>query len=238
VRPGRIAAAASIVSDGPKRTAIMFPTVDEKGVRDSYARAKETYAAYGVDADAALTRLGQVPVSLHCWQGDDVRGFEVREEGVSGGGIMATGGYPGRPRNPDELRQDLEQAMRLIPGPTRVNLHAIYAETGGRRVDRDALGPEHFSRWIDWAKARGCGLDFNPTFFAHPKADSGRTLSHADPGVRRFWIDHGKASRRIAAAMGQATGTASVNNVWIPDGAKDHPIDRWAPRDRLARSLD
>jgi len=216
----------------------MFPRTDPARIEEAYRRARETYAGLGVDTEAALERLDGVPVSLHCWQADDVTGFEVHEGPVDGGGLLATGGYPGRARNADELRQDYEEAFRLIPGPCRVNLHAIYAETGGRAVPRNELGPEHFSRWMDWAKALGRGLDFNPTFFAHPLAADGWTLAHPDAGVRRFWIEHGAASRRIAAAMGRATGGPCVNNVWVPDGAKDHPMDRWGPRERLARSLD
>jgi len=216
----------------------MFPRTDPARIEEAYRRARETYAGLGVDTEAALDRLDGVPVSLHCWQADDVRGFEVHEGPVDGGGLLATGGYPGRARNADELRQDYEEAFRLIPGPCRVNLHAIYAETGGRAVPRNELGPEHFSRWMDWAKALGRGVDFNPTFFAHPLAADGWTLAHPDAGVRRFWIEHGAASRRIAAALGRATGGPCVNNLWVPDGAKDHPADRWGPRERLARSLD
>ena len=206
-------------------------------VEPAYRLAAERYAALGVDTEAALARLDTVPVSIHCWQGDDVTGFEVRGSAVDAGGLLATGAHPGRARNADELRQDLEKAFSLIPGPCRANLHAIYAETGGRTVPRDELGPEHFARWMDWAKRLGIGLDFNPTFFAHPLA-AGGTLSSADNAVRAFWIAHGIASRRIAAAMGRATAGPSVNNVWIPDGAKDHPTDRWSPRERLREALD
>jgi len=216
----------------------MLPAPNPQTVTENYDRAKEAYAAYDVDTDAALERLAGVPISLNCWQGDDVTGFEVREGSVEGGGIMATGGYPYRATNGDQLRQDLDQAIRLIPGTARVNLHAIYAETEGKPVDRDALGPEHFSRWTEWAGERGYGLDFNPSYFAHPKADGGYTLSSADDGIRKFWIDHGKASRRIAAAMGKALKNPCCNNIWIPDGAKDHPVDRWGPRRRLVEALD
>jgi L-rhamnose isomerase len=216
----------------------MVPTLDERAIRENYRRGQEAYAAWGVDTDGALRRLWQTPLSLHCWQGDDVTGFERREQPVDGGGILATGGYPGRARTADQLRQDLGQAMRLIPGRLRVNLHAIYAETGAGKTDRNQLTPEHFGRWIDWARAGGFGLDFNPSFFAHPMANSGFTLSHRDEGVRRFWVEHGIASRRIAVAIGKALGSPCCNNVWIPDGAKDHPVDRWGPRERLRRSLD
>ena len=216
----------------------MFDKPDPKAVEADYARAKERYDAIGVDADAAAERLAEVPLSIHCWQGDDIGGFEVREDAVDGGGILATGAYPGKARNADELRTDLDKGLSLIPGALKVNLHACYAETGGQRVDRDALASEHFSRWMDWAKDRRLGLDLNPTFFAHPKANSGYTLSSADEGIRRFWVDHGIACRRIASAMGKATGYVCVNNVWIPDGAKDQTIDRWEPRRRLMQSLD
>lgn len=203
---------------------------------DAYRIAKETFAEWGVDADGALERLAAVSISLHCWQGDDVTGFEA---GVAPAGAMTvTGNYPGRARTADELRADLDQAYALIPGKHRLNLHAIYAETGGRTVDRDALLPEHFARWIDWAKAGGIGMDFNPSFFAHPKAADGFTLASADDAKRKFWVEHGKRSREIAAAIAQALGTPAVNNVWVPDGYKDTPVDRKSPRERLERSLD
>ncbi len=203
----------------------------------SFALAKERYTQIGVDVDSALRRLERISISLHCWQGDDVRGFEHRDEEI-GGGLAVTGSYPGRATTADELRSDVEQALALIPGNHRLNLHASYAETGGRRVERNELAPEHFATWIDWARARRVGLDFNPTFFAHPKARDGFTLAHSDAGIRRFWIEHGLACRKIASAMGQALGTPCVNNIWIPDGYKDLPIDRLAPRQRLAESLD
>ena len=215
-----------------------WPKPTAKQQDEAYGLAREAYAALGVDTEAAIARAAAVPVSLHCWQADDVGGFEVREGPVDGGGILATGNYPGRARSGDEVRQDLDQAMRLVPGTLRANVHASYAETGGVAVDRDALGPDHFARWIDWAKARGIGLDFNPTFFAHPKASGGFTLSSADEAVRQFWVRHAIASRRIGEAMGRALGTASVVNLWIPDGAKDSPADRWGPRQRLTKSLD
>ena len=216
----------------------MFPKTDDATIRENYARAKDAYAAFGVDTDAAMKRMARIPISINSWQGDDVRGFEVKPEGLDRGGIMATGNYPGRATNADELRSDLDEVSSLIPGPARVNLHASYAETGGKRVERTELAEEHFSRWIDWARDRGYGLDFNPTFFAHPKAESGYTLASPDEGIRRFWIEHGAVSRRIAAAMGRAVGSPCVNNVWLPDGAKDHPMDRWTPRARLRQSLD
>jgi L-rhamnose isomerase len=204
----------------------------------AYDLARERYAALGVNTDAALDKLATVPISLHCWQGDDVGGFETPDAELSGGGIQATGNYPGKARTPEELRADLDQALSLIPGKHRLNLHAIYAELGGKKVDRDELEPAHFASWIDWAKANGMGMDFNPTYFSHEKADDGFTLSHADDGIRKFWIDHGKICRKIGAHMGKELGTPCVTNVWIPDGHKDIPADRKGPRERLKASLD
>ena len=206
-------------------------------IEQGFVHAKELYADLGVHVDAAMQQLSRVPISLHCWQGDDVGGFENTGSEL-GGGLAVTGNYPGKARTPDELRADIDKAFSLIPGKHRLNLHACYAETGGKRVERDALGPEHFRNWIDWAKARGMGMDFNPTCFAHPKAADGFTLSHRDAGIRKFWIDHCIASRRIGAAMGEALGSTTVTNVWIPDGYKDTPVDRKGPRQRLAESLD
>ncbi|MHB1556644.1 MAG: L-rhamnose isomerase [Isosphaeraceae bacterium] len=203
----------------------------------SYNLAREQYAEWGVDTDAALRRLATVSLSLHCWQGDDVGGFEGSGQEI-GGGLAVTGSYPGRARTPDELRADLDRALSLLPGRHRLNLHASYAEPGAQKVERDALTPEHFKGWIDWAKSRRIGMDFNPTYFAHPLAADGYTLAHADPGIRRFWIDHGIACRRIGAAMGAALGTPCITNVWIPDGSKEPPIDRKGPRARLAEALD
>lgn len=212
---------------------------NEKQIENNYRAAQEIYHLWGVDPAVALETLACVPLSIHCWQGDDVAGLETHEGALDGGGIQATGNYPGRARNGDELRADLKKAISLIPGEKkRVNTHAFYAETGAKRVDRDALGPEHFKNWIDWARENGLGLDFNPTFFAHPRADSGYTLSHADKGIRGFWIDHAKACRHIAAAMGKTLGSVTVNNLWIPDGEKDFPADRWGPRARLREALD
>lgn len=200
--------------------------------------ARELYAGRGIDVDAALRRLAAVAVSLHCWQGDDVGGFEGGG-GAIGGGLAVTGSYPGRARTPDELRADAELALSLIPGRHRFNLHASYAETGGASIGRDVLGLEHFSGWIEWGRSRGLvGLDFNPTFFAHPLAESGQTLSHLDSSIRRFWIDHGIVCRRIGAHFGRSLGSACVTNLWIPDGSKDTPIDRHGPRQRLLEALD
>jgi len=210
---------------------------DNDSIDKAYQIAKARYAALGVDADAAMSVTAGLPLSLHCWQGDDVTGFEGAD-GLSGGGILATGNYPGRARNASELRADAELAFSLVPGTKRFNLHTLYAETGGKKVSRDELGPEHFSNWISWAKNRGIGLDFNPSFFSHPMADSGFTLSSADKKVREFWIRHGKVSRKIASAIGAALGSPAVNNIWVPDGSKDLPADRAAPRARLASALD
>lgn len=206
-------------------------------IEHAFELAKENYAALGVNVDAAMATLAQVPVSLHCWQGDDVGGFE--NTGIElGSGLAVTGNHPGKARTAIELRADIDKTLSLIPGKHRLNLHACYAETNGKRVDRDALTPGHFGEWIAWAGAGGLGLDFNPTFFAHQKAADGFTLSHRDQGIRRFWIDHGIACRRIGAAMGGALGSATVTNIWVPDGYKDTPVDRKSPRERLADSLD
>ena len=207
----------------------------------AYGLARERYAAAGVDAEEALRRLAEVAVSVHCWQGDDVGGFEnagAAPGAVLGGGLAVTGSYPGKARTPDELRADMDRALSLVPGTHRLNLHASYAETGGRRVQRDALEPSHFRRWVDWAKSKGMGIDFNPTFFAHPLAADGFTLAHRDRGVRDFWVRHGAVCRRIGAALGAELGTPCVTNVWVPDGYKDTPADRRTPRQRLLESLD
>jgi L-rhamnose isomerase len=209
----------------------------EAQVRTSYALAKERYAALGVDTELALSQLTQLSVSIHCWQGDDVAGFEPGGTPL-GGGLAVTGSYPGRPRDADELRQDLQWALARIPGRHRLNLHASYAETSGRQVDRNALQVEHFQNWIDWAREQKLGLDFNSTFFAHPLAADGMTLAHPSAERRQFWIEHAAASRRVAAAMGRSLGSACLHNVWIPDGSKDTPVDRRGPRVRLLESLD
>ena len=208
-------------------------TAIEKG----YVWARDHYSQWGVSTDQTLATLRSIAISLHCWQGDDVGGFE-NDEGLTGGGIQATGNYPGKARNADELRADLDKAFSLIPGKHRLNLHAIYAETNGRAVQRDRLGPEHFAAWTDWANASGLGLDFNPSFFSHPLAADGFTLSSRDEGKRRFWVDHGSACRKIGATFGKALGSPCVTNIWIPDGYKDTPVDRKTPRAVLKRSLD
>lgn len=206
-------------------------------IESGYRAAQERYALLGVDTDRALKRLSEIAISLHCWQGDDVSGFE-NTGGDLGGGLAVTGNYPGKARNADELRSDLDLAYRLIPGDHRLNLHAIYAETSGKPVERDQLLPEHFSRWLDWAKQNDHGIDFNPTCFSHPLADAGFTLSSYDKGIRDFWIRHCIACRKIGENFGRNLGTAAVTNIWIPDGYKDTPVDRKTPRLLLVDSLD
>ncbi|MSU56826.1 MAG: L-rhamnose isomerase [Pedosphaera sp.] len=206
-------------------------------ISSAYGIARERYAVLGVNTDVALAQLARIPVSIHCWQGDDVGGFE-NSGGQLTGGIAVTGNYPGKARTPDELRADFEKAISLIPGSHRLNLHACYAEMRGRKVDRDELGAAHFQNWIAWAKSAGIALDFNQTFFSHPKSADGFTLSHRDAGIRKFWIEHGIRCREIGAAMGKAQGEACLVNLWIPDGMKDTPADRKGPRERLATSLD
>ncbi|MBN1568200.1 MAG: L-rhamnose isomerase [Acidobacteria bacterium] len=207
-------------------------------IAPSYRIAKEAYAEYGVDVDAAMKRLEKIPISIHCWQGDDVGGFETPGAELSGGGIQATGNYPGKARTIAELRQDIEKALSLIPGRHRLNLHACYLDHGGIFVDRNEIDPGHFQSWIDWARFNKLGMDFNPTYFSHKLAADGFTLSHADKAIREFWIEHGIACRKIGAEMGKQLGTATVINFWVPDGYKDIPVDRTGPRERLAESLD
>jgi len=202
----------------------------------AYQLANERYSEIGVDTDQALDRLADIPISLHCWQGDDVGGFEDPDRGL-GGGLMATGNYPGKARTATELRRDLDQAYRLIPGHHRLNLHAIYLEAD-RKVPRNEIEPRYFTGWMDWAKENKHGIDFNPSCFSHPLADDGFTLSHADASVRQFWIEHCIACREIGAFFGRELGTPAVTNIWIPDGYKDTPADRLAPRQRLLDSLD
>jgi L-rhamnose isomerase len=214
-----------------------MPATSAENLEQAYLRACDAYAEWGVDVPAACVALSKIPISLHCWQGDDVGGFES-DQGLTDGGIQATGAYPGKARNADELRSDLQMALGLIPGKHRLNLHAIYAETNGLKVSRDQLGLEHFQGWIDWARARSMGIDFNGTFFSHPLAAGGFTLASGDEGIRRFWIDHGIACRKIGEGIGRALNSSCITNVWIPDGFKDVTIDRRAPRERLLHSLD
>lgn len=202
-----------------------------------FEQVKEQYAEIGVNVEQALETMAATPISLHCWQGDDVGGFEGKG-GELGSGLAVTGNYPGKARTIPELRQDLEQALSLIPGTHRLNLHAMYGDFGGKAVDRDAIEIQHFQSWVDWCQSQGIGLDFNPTCFSHPKADDGFTLSSHDAGIRDFWIAHCQACRRIAASIGEQLGSACVTNIWIPDGMKDLPVDRSGFRTRLIESLD
>jgi L-rhamnose isomerase len=207
-------------------------------ISESYELAKKQYADLGVDTNNAIERMKQYQISLHCWQGDDVGGFETPDAELAGGGIQVTGNYPGKARNIAELKQDLEKAMSMLPGKQRLNLHAIYGDFGGEKVERDEIETKHFRTWIDWAKEQGIGLDFNATLFSHPMADSGFTLSSKDEKVRKFWVEHVKRCRRVAADMGKELGTAAVHNLWIPDGSKDIPVDRYGHRQQLKKSLD
>ncbi len=206
-------------------------------VKENYENAKKQYEKWGINVDKVLEQLKEVPISIHCWQGDDIGGYEVNQQELSGG-IDVTGNYPGKATTPEELRSDLEKALSLIPGKHRINLHAIYGETNGEVVDRDELKPQHFENWVNWAKKHDLGLDFNPTFFSHPKADDGLTLAHPDKDIRDFWIRHCIASRKIGEYFGKELGTPALTNIWVPDGYKDIPSDRLTPRKRLKESLD
>ena len=210
--------------------------ITEKNIIEAYNLAKERYAEIGVDTDEALKKLSNIKVSMNCWQGDDIKGFLFPDQELTGG-ISVSGDYMGAATTPSELRQDLEKAYSLIPGKHKVNLHAIYADTD-EKVDLDELEPRHFEKWVEWAKKNELGIDFNPTLFSHPKADSGFTLSSPDSDIREFWIEHVKRSRRISEYFGKETGQISVNNIWLPDGFKDNPVDRVSPRVRLKESLD
>jgi L-rhamnose isomerase len=212
--------------------------MNEKRIEKTYDLARAAYAAHGVDTEIALATMGGLSLSLPCWQGDDVGGFETPGAALSGGGLVATGSFPGKARTVDELRRDLRQAFDLIPGPHRLNLHAIYGEFGGKKVERNEIGLEHFRGWTDWAKENKLGLDFNATCFSHPLAASGFTLSHRDAGVRRFWIEHVRACRGISAFFGRELATPCLHNLWIPDGAKEVPTDRRDYRARLREALD
>lgn len=205
-------------------------------VKKRYEEAKKRYAAIGVNTDEAIKKMADVKISIHCWQGDDVKGF-LTPQGELTGGIMSTGDYPGAAHTPDELRQDLEKAYSLIPGKHKLNLHAIYLDTN-EEVDLNQIEPKHFKKWVEWAKKQGIGLDFNPTHFSHPMMKDGMTLSHPDKEVRDYWIEHGKRSRKIAEYMGKETGQTCINNFWMPDGMKDNPIDRYTPRKRMMEALD
>jgi L-rhamnose isomerase len=206
-------------------------------IYESYQRAQREYENWGINVDEVLEQLKKVTISIHCWQGDDIAGFEINKSELSGG-IDVTGNYPGKATTPEELRGDLEKALSLIPGKHRINLHAIYAETNGKVVERDVLEPKHFENWVHWAKEHGLGLDFNPTLFSHEKAEDGLTISHPNEEIREFWINHCIASRKIGEYFGRELGTPCLTNIWIPDGYKDTPSDRLTPRQRLKESLD
>jgi len=208
-----------------------------KNIEQSYQLAKERYAQAGVDTDKALKQLAGISISIHCWQGDDVGGFENAGQEL-GGGLAVTGNYPGKARTPDQLRDDFEKVLSLVPGSHRFNLHASYAEMADRKVDRDELSVEQFRNWIAWARKLGIGLDFNQTYFSHPLVKGGFTLTHPDRGIRKFWVEHGIRCREIGAAIGKRLGTTCLTNLWIPDGMKDTPADRRGPRERLVESLD
>ncbi len=210
----------------------------DKNIEKACELASECYAQLGVNTDRAIETMRTIAVSLHCWQGDDVGGFERPGAALSGGGIQVTGNYPGKARNVGELRMDLEKALSLIPGSHRLNLHAIYGEFGGETVERDRIGPEHFKGWVEWAGSRDLKLDFNATLFSHPGAESGFTLSSRDDATRKFWIEHVKRCREIGAFMGKELRSPCIHNLWIPDGSKDLPADRWIHRSLLKKSLD
>jgi len=212
--------------------------MDSSAIEKAYSSARERYAQLGVDADKALARLQSIAISLHCWQGDDVGGFEKNAGNLAGSGLQVTGGYPGKARSVEELRADLGQAFALIPGRHRINLHAMYGEFGDKTVDRNEIEPEHFRGWEEWARLLGLKIDFNATCFAHPKAASGHTLSSPESGIRKFWVDHVKCCRKIAASIGREQQTPCLHNLWIPDGTKDVPADRWGARATLLKSLD
>jgi len=212
--------------------------MDKEIIKKSYQLAREQYAELGVDTEKVLQQMDDLVISLHCWQTDDVGGFEKEGAELGGGGIQATGNYPGKAKTITQMRDDLDKVMSLLPGKQRLSLHAIYGEFGGKLVDRDKIEVKHFQGWIDWAKKRKIGLDFNCTCFSHPLADDGFTLSSKNPRIRKFWVEHNKRCRNIAAEMGKQLGTPSVHNIWIPDGSKDTPVDRMGLRKLLKKSLD
>ena len=215
----------------------IFPEMEAFSNMTRYDSAKEIYRGLGVDVEAALKTLQDVSISIHCWQGDDVAGFDSKE--ALSGGIQATGSYPGKARTAQELMADLDKAFSLIPGKKKLNLHASYAIfDDGETCDRDAIQPKHFAPWMQFAKERGIGLDFNPTFFSHPLVKDNLTLSSPDENVRRFWVEHGKRCLEISQCFAEETGEPCVMNIWIPDGYKDVPADRLGPRARFKKSLD
>jgi L-rhamnose isomerase len=212
--------------------------MNKTSIENAYKLAKEQYASFGIDTDKVIERMSEVTISLHCWQADDVGGFEKPDSELAGGGIQVTGNYPGKAKTISQLRQDIDKVMSLLPGKQRLNLHAIYGEFGGKLVDRDQIDVKHFQGWIDWAKQRGIGLDFNATCFSHPRANDGFTLSSKNEENRKFWVKHVQLCRKIAAEMGKQLGTSCVHNTWIPDGSKDIPVDRFGHRTLLKKSLD
>ncbi len=212
--------------------------MDSATIEKTYHLAQERYSQFGVNSEKALEILEKVSLSLHCWQGDDLGGFEKPGSRLAGGGLQVTGNYPGRARTVDELRMDLKKAYSLIPGRHRLNLHAMYGDFSGKPVDRNEISLDHYKGWIDWAKQEDLKLDFNPTCFSHPKADSGFTLSSKDKGIREFWIEHVKRCREISASMGRELQSPCIHNLWIPDGTKDIPVDRWTHRTLLREALD
>lgn len=212
--------------------------MDADKISDAYAFARQRYASLGVDTDKAIQTVGNISLSLPCWPGDDVRGFELSDSPSGGGGIQATGNYPGKARTLEELRMDLDKAFSLIPGQKRLSLHAMYGDFGEKPVERNEIGPEHYQSWVDWAKRQRIKLDFNATCFSHPRAESGFTLSSKDKKTRGFWIEHVKRCREISARMGKALESPCIHNLWIPDGTKDSPVDRWTHRALLKEALD
>ncbi|MDR3626964.1 MAG: L-rhamnose isomerase [Ignavibacteriaceae bacterium] len=211
---------------------------DKQSIAKTYEYAKQQYALLGINTDEAIEKLDKISISLHCWQTDDVGGFETPDAELSGGGIQVTGNYPGKARTIEQLKADIEKVISLLPGKQRLNLHAIYGDFKGEKVDRDQIEVKHFQSWIDWAKKQGIGLDFNPTCFSHPYAEDGFTLSSKNEKYRKFWVEHVKRTRKIAAEMGKQLGTPAVNNIWVPDGSKDVPVDRKTHRELLKQSLD
>lgn len=209
-----------------------------KKIKEVYELAKKQYAKYGIDTDTVLDKIKDIPFSIHCWQGDDVKGFEITDDVLSGGGILATGNYHGKAKNINELRTDIEKAFSLIPGKKRLNIHAIYGDFKNRAVNRNEISPEYFTSWIIWAKKQGIGLDFNPTLFSHPMADSGFTLSSSDEKIRRFWVEHVKRCREISNYIGKELKNRCICNIWIPDGSKDLTVKGPEYRKNLLRSLD
>jgi L-rhamnose isomerase len=212
--------------------------IDKKAIENEYQYAKAQYSDLGVNIDEVLFKLDKINISLHCWQADDVGGFETPDAELGGGGIQVTGNYHGKAKTINQLRDDIEKAMSLLPGKQRLNLHAIYGDFQGEKIERDQIEVKHFQSWIDWAKKLGIGIDFNPTCFSHPYADDNFTLSSKDGMIRNFWIEHVKRTRKIAAEMGKQLGTPVINNIWIPDGSKDTPVDRNTHRTLLKESLD